>query len=255
MSSPTWTPDALSSSAIALSGACWRFVEAQNRVSTLKLVDDLDEQALLERLIEAAKPPLPADCRPLHTLLSTPFRYGAPYPTGSRFRRAGLTEGVYYASERIDTAAAELAFHRLLFFAESPATAWPANPGEYTAFSVGTATARGIDLTRPPLDRDRDTWRHPSDYEPCQNLADVARAASIDVIRYQSVRDPAAGPNLALLKCRAFSDSKPGDRQTWRIHLSSTGIQALCAFPQQRLSFDRTVFADDPRIEGMNWDR
>ena len=55
MSSTTWTPDALSSSAGSLKGDCWRFVEAQLRVSTLKLVDDLAAQALLEDLIEAAK--------------------------------------------------------------------------------------------------------------------------------------------------------------------------------------------------------
>jgi hypothetical protein len=72
-------------------------VKAQHRVSTLKLVDSVDEQALLEDLIEAGKPPLPPECRHLHYLLSTPFRYGAAYPAGSRFRRAGLTEGTFYA--------------------------------------------------------------------------------------------------------------------------------------------------------------
>ena len=107
MSSSTWTPDALSSNAINLNGEGWRFVEAQHLVSTLKLVDSLQEQAVLEALIEEVKPPLPEDGRDLHYLLSTPFRYGAPYPIGSRFRRAGRTEGVFYASEGIGTAAAD----------------------------------------------------------------------------------------------------------------------------------------------------
>ena len=40
MSSSTWTPAALSSEARPLSGTCWQLVEAQHRVSTLKLVDD-----------------------------------------------------------------------------------------------------------------------------------------------------------------------------------------------------------------------
>lgn len=255
MSSSTWTPDALSSNATILNGECWRFVEAQHAVSTLKLVDSLDEQNLLENLIEEVKPLLPEECRHLHYLLSTPFRYGAPYPNGSRFRRAGMTEGIYYASEGIETAASELAFHRLLFFAESPSTEWPINPGEYTAFSVGYATACGIDLAQPPLDRDRETWRYPSNYEPCQNLADVTRAASMEVIRYGSVRDPGGGLNLALLNCRAFTDARPRGWQTWRIYLRSNGVQAVCEFPKQRISFDRTVFANDTRIAGINWDR
>ena len=63
---------------------------------------------------------MPPECRHLHYLLATPFRYGSPYPRGSRFRRAGLTPGVYYASGTAGTAIAETAFYRLLFFAEFP---------------------------------------------------------------------------------------------------------------------------------------
>ena len=75
---------------------------------------------MLERLIDRTKPPVPPECRHLDFLLSTPFRYGAVYPTGSRFRRAGMTEGVFYAAETSVTAVAEMTFYRLLFFAESP---------------------------------------------------------------------------------------------------------------------------------------
>ena len=87
MSSPIWTPDALSRERRRLSGTLWRVVEAQHRVSTMKLADTLEEQALLETVLEETKPQIPADCRQLHYLLFTPFRYGAPYPLGSRFRR------------------------------------------------------------------------------------------------------------------------------------------------------------------------
>src|SRR5512144_2874589 len=111
MRSPIWTPAALSSERRRLAGAAWRVVEAQHRVSTMKLVDTLAEQSLLESLIDATKPPLTPECTPLHYLLSTPFRYGAPYPSGSRFRRAGFTPGVFYASRTVATAVAELAFH------------------------------------------------------------------------------------------------------------------------------------------------
>jgi hypothetical protein len=131
-------PDALSSDARASNGTCWRMVEAQHHVSTLKLVDSVDGQELLEDLIEVSKPPLPPECRDLHYLLSTPFRYGAVYPNGSRFRRAGMTEGVFYASESSHTAVAEIAFYRLLFFAESPDTPWPATQPSTRHFQPNT---------------------------------------------------------------------------------------------------------------------
>ena len=95
----------------------------------MALVDTLEEQELLEQLIDESKPAVPAECRELHYLLSTPFRYRAFYPHGSRFRGAGHTAGVFYASQKAATAVAEMAFRRLLFYAESPATPWPSQPG------------------------------------------------------------------------------------------------------------------------------
>ena len=60
---------------------CWSLVEAQHRISTLKLIDTLDRQAMLEEH-QATKPPLPAVAERLHYPLSTPFRYGyLPAPT------------------------------------------------------------------------------------------------------------------------------------------------------------------------------
>jgi hypothetical protein len=254
MSSPTWTPAAPSSERRPLAGTCWRVVEAQHKVSTLKLVDTLDEQALLESLIEETKPPVPPECRHLHYLLATPFRYGAPYPHGSRFRRAGLTPGVYYASAAPETAIAETAFYRLLFFADSPSTPWPSNAGEYTAFSANFAT-EGLDLTAPPLARDRKAWTDLIDYQPCQRLADKARAAAIAAIKYESVRDPARGANLALLQCSALKSDRPVERQTWRIQVGASGVRALCEFPDTRLEFARDAFEADPRIVEINWER
>src|SRR6266436_9012505 len=188
MSSSTSTPaglssDTLSSDAGALAGICWRLVEAQHRISTLKLVDSVDEQETLEDLIQASKPSVPPECQHLHYLLSTPFRYGAAYPIGSRFRRAGLTEGVFYAAEAPETAVAEMAFYRLLFYAESPDTPWPANAAEYTAFSADYAARKAIDLSKGRLLKDNAPWMHLTDYAPCQALADAAREAAIEAIR------------------------------------------------------------------------
>lgn len=257
MSLGTWTPDALSRERRRLAGSCWRVVESQYRVSTMKLVDTVEEQEALEILLDETKPPVPADCRHLHYLLFTPFRYGGPYPNGSRFRRAGFTPGVFYASETSRTAVVELAFHRLLFFADSPDTPWPANAGEYTAFSVTFKTDSALDLTTTPLAGHREHWTDCTNYVACQALADRARSEGVEALRYESARDrsPRPGINVALLTCRAFVSPRPTARQTWHIHLSDHGALAICDEPDQRLGFGRDAFADDPRIAALRWER
>lgn len=254
MSPPTWTAAALRSEARPFAGPAWRFVEAQHRVSTLKLVDSLAEQAALEDILDETKPPLPEDCRPLDYLLSTPFRY-RPYPEGSRFRRAGLTPGVWYGAARPETAAAEMVFYRFLFYAESPDTPFPDDAAEYTAFSVELATPVALDLTFGALATDRDRWTHLTDYAPCQELAETARKIGAGTIRYASVRDPEAGANLAVLSCAAFAAPQPVERQTWRIRIGRTGAQALREHPRLGLEFGPDAFAPDPRLDGMVWDR
>jgi len=254
MSRPTWTRDALRSEASSYTGAAWRFVEAQHRVSTLRLVDSLAEQSILEDILEATKPPLPEECRALDYLLAAPFRY-RPYPAGSRFRRAGLTPGVWYGAERPETAAAEMVFYRCLFYAESPQTPFPDAAAEYTAFSAKVATRVALDLTAGILAQDHAAWTHPTDHAACQALADEARAIGAGIIRYASVRDPARGANLAVLTCLAFAARQPVERQTWRIRIGPTGAQAVREHPRLGIEFPTDSFALDPRLDGMIWDR
>lgn len=220
----------------------------------MKLTDNTEDQKLLERLLEETKPSVPPECRHLHFLLSTPFRYG-PYPRGSRFRRAGHTEGVFYAADRPETAIAEVCFYRLLFFQESPKTKWPNDAGEYTAFASEYAVGRAIDLTSPPFNTRTSVWTHLTDYSGCQQLCDLVRAENIDAIFYESVRDPLHRRNVAILTCRAFAAIEPVSRQTWRILLGSNGARASCEMPRLSLDFDRTAFAADPRIAMMEWRR
>ena len=248
MSSRTWTPDALSSDARPYSGTAWRVVEAQHYVSTMKLVDTVAEQDLLEGLLETTKPPIPPECAGLDFLLATPFRYGAIYPHGSRFRRAGRTPGVFYAAEAPETAIAEIAFYKLLLHCETPTLPFPSNPAEFTGFSIAARTKLAIDLTAPPFAASREIWTASTDYDPCQTLADQARSASVELIRYQSVRDPKARANLAVLSCSAFAAPKPLDRQTWRIRVAETGVQARREFPSLALDFSPVEFSADPRI-------
>ena len=53
---PGGTIDTQKDLRIGIFGACWRLVEAQHWVSTLPLVDTLEEQARLEQILEDTKP-------------------------------------------------------------------------------------------------------------------------------------------------------------------------------------------------------
>lgn len=206
-------------------------VEGQHVVSTLQLVDSLAEQAALEAILEATKPPVPPDCAHLHYLMHSPFRYGR-YPAASRFRRAGMTPGVFYASEAAETAAAETVWYRHRFFAASPGTPLPRVAAEHSAFACRIATPFAVDLTRPPMSDTAADWTDPADYTACLALADRVRAAGGEAIRYASVRHPDGWPNVAVLSCRAFRDGAPRKAETWRIRLLPGGAQVVREFPR-----------------------
>ncbi len=254
MSLPTLTPDALQSEARPFEGRAWRLVEAQHRVSTFKLVDSLAEQQALEEILEDVKPDVPDDCRHLDYLLSTPFRY-RPYPQGSRFRRAGLTPGVWYGTEHAETAAAEMVFYRFLFYAESPQTPFPDNAAVYTAICAALSTPTALDLTSGLLALRQVQWTDLTDCEPCQALAETAREIGTEVIRYRSVRDGQGGIYIAVLSGRAFALPQPVERQTWLIRIGKSGAQVVCEHPRQSYEFAPNDFQNDPRLWGMIWDR
>jgi hypothetical protein len=175
------------------------------------LVDNQAEQQLLEDLLEAAKPAAPAAPSGLHYLLFTPFRY-PPVAHGSRFRGLG-DPGVFYGAEAVRTACAELGYWRWRFLMASPELPEIA-PAAQTVFQAAVAGS-SIDLRRPPFLARRTEWLDPVDYRACQTLAARARAASVAIIRYQSVRDPEAGGAAAVLTPTAFADLAPLVLETW----------------------------------------
>lgn len=249
MSSTTWTAEELSSNTSHRAGVCWRAVEAQHINSTMKLVDNPEEQERLEQLLETSKPPYPKDCEGLHYLLFTPFRY-RPHKRGSRFRRAGQIDGVYYASEHRHTAMAEMAYHSCLFYADSPKTPLPDNPVQHTMFSVSYKTSKAIDLTGPPLNADEKLWLNPSDYTACQQLADEARKANIQLLKSFSVRCPNNGKNISLLSCTAFQSKEPEQTQTWHIAVQPEQVVTMRKFPREKLIFSIDTFI--PKIKLTN---
>jgi hypothetical protein len=241
-----WTPAALASEARPWQGPAWRVVEGQARVSTMKVVDTLIEQQLLEAVLDRSKPAYPPSCAGLHYLLATPFRYW-PYPASSRFRRANQLTGCFYAAATPETALAEMAFYRWLFFAEAPGMRLPANALEHTAFTVRVDAGSTLDLTTPPLARDEAKWSHPTDYTACLDLADSAREAGVEVIRYRSVRDPQRGMNLAVLTPAVFA-SGPEAPQSWSLFVTARAVQAFREMPRSSIEFTLEDWAADPRV-------
>lgn len=233
MPSTTWTPTALASEARPWAGLAWRVVEAQHVAATMKLVDDAAEQAVLEALLERAKPPLPAEAEDLHYLLATPFRY-PPLPRGSRFRAAG-EPGVFYGAARMATACAELGYWRTRFLKDAPALD-RLDPVAHTAFRASIRAPRTIDLRRVPFAVDAARWMAPDSYAGTQALARSARDAGLQAIRYASVRDPGHGACVAVLTPAAFAERRPhGGTQTWWLTVQPR--QAVWVRDGERLQF------------------
>ncbi len=224
-------------------GALWRMVEGQHLVSTMALVDNLQEQRLLEDILERSKPPVPRECQHLHYLMAAPFRYGL-YPVNSRFRRRGQTPGVFYASEAAITAVAETVWSRLRFFGAAKGVELPKGAAEFTAFSVDVDVAKTVNLMVPPLAADAEKWTDPDDYTACLELADRARKQRVGAIRYTSVRHPDGLANVAVLGCDGFAQSKPVTRQNWKILLHEGGAMVVREFPLAAWEFQ----AEDTRL-------
>jgi len=85
---------------VALQGTVLRLVQQQGINSLEPLVDNLEQLARLEAMVETSKPPLPAagPDTPSHPLLTTPFRY-PPLRHGSRFGSRQFKR-MFYGSRR-----------------------------------------------------------------------------------------------------------------------------------------------------------
>lgn len=221
MSSTTWTPRAVASEARSWRAEPWRAVESQHRVSTVPLVDSLEEQMLLEQLIETSKPPIPEDAIRLDYLLATPFRY-PPMPGGSRFRST-IDPGVFHAAIAMRTACAEAGHWRWRFLMDSPALA-QIGPMPQTVFQTRVASEAMIDLRHKPFSTNKKAWMDPADYSHCQAFARTARDAGVDAIVYASVRDPDHDTCVVLLSPTAFAARKPVAKKDWLLTVTRKRI-------------------------------
>ncbi len=205
----------------------WRAVEAQHVVATMRLVDTLDEQAVLEQLLESSKPKLPgggggAGGAGKHVLLTTPFRYRPQH--GSRFRPAGAA-GVWYGAATVRTACAEVAYWRWRFLMDSEGLQGTDLLTEHTVFPA-QIDGLAINLRADPWRARRAAWTDPVDYRATQALAAAARAQRVQWLRYESVRDP-GGDCGVVLDVAALDRLDLSRQQTWHCRTTRLAVRMV----------------------------
>lgn len=242
MSFDIWTQCGGLSNARRMERSPYRVVEFQHRNSTRQLVDSDDEQAILEDLIDGAKPPHhPASVRAAerHYLLTSPFRY-PPLRHGSRFGGAEQ-RGIWYGAERLRTALVETAYYRLAFLHGTAANLAPLIV-ELTSFRTKVSSRCAIDLTLSPFAAFRPALTSKVDYRASQQLGRAMRQDGVDFCRYFSSRDKEGGINIAVFNVASFS-AAPYDERRWRcvVQLASVEFQRLDLLGQTnhlRLNYD-----------------
>jgi hypothetical protein len=232
-----WT-DCQGEEAIApLKCSAYRVVEAQHISSSRKLVDSVHEQEVLENLLESyAKPALPqtTEFQGLHYLLVTPFRY-PPLPHGSRFS-SRLYRSLWYGSLLLETAFAEVAFYRLLFF-KGTSGALKSAEIQLSAYQAKIATKAGVSLEKPLFNRYTALISCKDNYQHSQTLGAAMRNANVAAFTYYSARMPDT-INIGIFTPAAFADKSPilTTQQTW-----------ICYTEKERIEFTRGSLLEKPQ--------
>jgi RES domain len=223
-----------------LSGDLWRVVESQSEIATIDIVDTLEEQHRLEELLDSSKPPYPQNSTKDY-LLSTPFRY-PPLKWGSRF--GTISEmSIFYGSCEPHTALAELAFYRFVFL-EAVEVPFP-NPIITTSHDIFSATYKfehGLDLTTEPFEGYSEHLRSKVNYSATQSLGALLREMGIGGIRYNSVRCPKGGINIAILEEKGLVSEKPEKNYGCFCELSPEKVTFKIRGNRELLEFPRDMF-------------
>lgn len=250
MSPSIWTRCADRCKPRTLRLVAYRVVESQHVVSTRKLVDSGEEQALLEELVDGVKPPVPDDpeLRGLHYLLFTSFRH-APLRYGSRFGTRA-ERGIWYGSLTRATCFAEVAYYRLVFLEGTEADLGTLAV-ELTAFTASVRATRSVDLTRAPFQAFAEEISDPVSYAATQRLGTDMRAAGIRAFLYPSARAADRGTNVGLF-VPAFASKRPSRFETWACTTNKASVEmsrkSIATRAGQRFTFAREQFLVDGKL-------
>ena len=202
-----------------------RIVESQVQIATIGLVDTSEEQLLLEQMLDSVKPPTPKSKQrtPYHYLIETPFRY-PPLRHGSRFGSRALPS-LFYGSLGLNTALAESAYYRLLFWAGMKIP--PPNERiitEHTSFEVTFKTEFGVHLESRAFYKYRNNLSSPTDYSQTQLLGETMRDANVQAFTFLSARDDNKGINAAAFSLKAIQKKAPKNLQQWICNTNAQGV-------------------------------
>jgi len=206
----------------------YRVVESQEQVATNSLVEDLEEQALLEIMLEETKPRLPPGAEHLHYLLATPFRY-PPLRHGSRFG-ARHDPSLFYGALEKRTAFAETAYYRQVFWHGMSVAPGGKLVTQHTLFEASCDAPRGLRLEQRPCARFSAQLSNPADYSASQALGSAMREAGTGAFTYLSARDIGGGLNIALFEPEALSSRKPGNPQSWLCETDANAVSFSCRY-------------------------
>ncbi|TAK91585.1 MAG: RES domain-containing protein [Burkholderiaceae bacterium] len=211
---PRWFPLSMAQRAATL----WRGVEAQHLLATMRLVDNLDEQQLLESLLETSKPNLPSAGRDKHYLLSAPFRYSSSH--ASRFRRQSAP-GIWLGAEDLHTACSETAVWRWRFMMDSDGLKEQALHVQMTFFQANV-TGKSIDLTTHPWSSAEELWTN-RNYASSHAMAEEGRQQGLQWIRYRSTLGT-KGMCAAVFTPQALSLRSNFVQQTWACKFTANHV-------------------------------
>lgn len=217
-----------------------RVIEDQEEAATFSLVNNIEEQAILEELLEQSKPDMPEACDGIHYLLFTPFRY-PPLKYGSRFG-GNFEPSLFYGSLNISTALAETAYYRFYFISGMAEPYTDAISLTYSSYTVKINTNKGVFLNTHPFDDFEKEISSPIHYNASQKLGYSMREACVEAFQYTSARDPQKGINVALFTPKAFHSKQPQSLLGWFCKVTSDEIGFISKDSQKRFSFHKEIF-------------
>lgn len=214
-----------------------RIVESQQQIATTRIVDSLEEQAILESLLETTKPPEKDGTAHLHYLLSTPFRY-PPLKHGSRFG-SRFSPSLLYGSKTVETVLIECSYYRFLFW---QGMSQPPKSNkfitEHTLFAGRYHSENGLKLHDSGFNQYANILRDVANYTDTQLLGAAMREAGITAFEYSSARDVKKGINIALFTAEALIVNEPLYKSQW-----------ICSTTGNNVRF---VSRDDSKVYGFN---
>ena len=206
----------------AYSDVVWRMVETQEAAATLHIVDNMEEQALLEEMIERVKPAYRVGTENMHYLLKTAFRY-PPLKYGSRFGTRSMPS-FFYASEQARTSLAESAHYRFVLLDDMLEPYADPIDSRHCLFSVRIRTQKCLDLYSQQFKSVRSKMIDPDDYSFCQSIgAWATHSREVDMIRFESARQ-ADSANVAIAEPTAIASKTPLATQSWLCRTTANSV-------------------------------